>query len=282
MPAHKPELAVGYTPRDVALVRSACLSLATFLGDFLDDLVVVGGLVPTLLIPVEELEEGKPVHIGTQDLDLGIGLALLDQSRYVELVAQLRAAGFVPDATEQGKPSNYRWKHSVESVTVDFLIAPGGSTPVAGNTKVRIIDEHLSAFLAVGLPLAFEDRRKVSLAGKTLRGEDATRELWVAGAGAFIVLKALACKGLGLNKDAYDLVYVLENYGTEHVTEVAAALRPLLNHPATEEAIAVLRSEFGTATSVGPMRAAAFLGADENFRADVVGAVAELLRLLGR
>ncbi len=46
----KPGNATGYTARQATLVRRTCLYLATRLGDFADDLVVVGGMVPSLLI----------------------------------------------------------------------------------------------------------------------------------------------------------------------------------------------------------------------------------------
>lgn len=280
MPRRKPQTADGYTPKDVALVRSACLSLATYLGSFLEDLVIVGGLAPTLLVPSERLVGAEP-HVGTQDLDVGISLALLDQGRYTALVEQLQSADFTQDVTDQGKPANYRWKHRVEPVTVDFLIAPVGAAPTTGNTNVRMIDDNLSAFLNKGLPLAFKDRTKVPLAGKTLRGEEATRDVWVCGAGAFVILKALALVGRGENKDAYDLVYVLQNFGAGY-EDVANALRPHLADPVTKEGLAILRSEFATAASIGPMRAASFLGrqADDAYKADVVGAVSELLLLV--
>lgn len=37
--------------------------------------------------------------------------------------------------------------------------------------------------------------------------------MWVSGPGAFVVLKGLAFRLRGENKDAYDLVYVLLEYG---------------------------------------------------------------------
>ena len=61
-----------------------------------DDLVVVGGLVPTLLIPHQNLPPGALSHVGTMDLDLGLGLGILDEERYVELADQLAQAGFEP------------------------------------------------------------------------------------------------------------------------------------------------------------------------------------------
>jgi hypothetical protein len=46
----KPTTAAGYPPDQVARVNATCLYLATKLGDLMPELVVVGGLVPSLLI----------------------------------------------------------------------------------------------------------------------------------------------------------------------------------------------------------------------------------------
>lgn len=275
----KPPTAAHYVPKDIELVRSACLTLASHLGSFVDDLVVVGGLVPTLLIAPRE---GREPHAGTKDLDIGLSLALLQESRYVQLVSHLQSANFEPDRTEAGKPANHRWKHRVDHVTVDFLIASDPKVTTA-DAKVRIIADNLSAVLASGLPLAFRDRKKVELSGKTLRGEELTRELWVCGAGAFLVLKALAFRGRGENKDAYDLFYVLENFGEAYVSDVATALAPLMDHEAARQATAILAADFSSPRHAGPARAAEFLGrsSDEGFKADRAGAIVELLRELG-
>lgn len=48
--AQKPNHASGYGPAQVEHVRATCLNIATKLGDFLDEIVIVGGLVPSLLI----------------------------------------------------------------------------------------------------------------------------------------------------------------------------------------------------------------------------------------
>ena len=47
----KPLFAADYKREDLVLVRQTCLYVAAKLGDLLDDLVVVGGLVPSLLVP---------------------------------------------------------------------------------------------------------------------------------------------------------------------------------------------------------------------------------------
>ena len=48
--ADKPKRASEYKPEQVELVRAACLYVATKLGDMMDDLVIIGGLVPSLII----------------------------------------------------------------------------------------------------------------------------------------------------------------------------------------------------------------------------------------
>lgn len=71
MAIEKPTIASQYPSGQTARIRATCLLLATRLGDLMDDLVVVGGLVPSLLIDQEPLP-GASLHTGTMDLDLGL------------------------------------------------------------------------------------------------------------------------------------------------------------------------------------------------------------------
>lgn len=62
--ADKPKRAWEYGSEQVALVRATCLYVATKLGDLMDEVVVVGGLVPSLLIDQSSLPEGASTHEG--------------------------------------------------------------------------------------------------------------------------------------------------------------------------------------------------------------------------
>lgn len=64
----KPATSEGYCSQQLERVHSTCLYLATKLGDLLDEIVVVGGLVPYLLVDQEELPMGLDPHVGTMDL----------------------------------------------------------------------------------------------------------------------------------------------------------------------------------------------------------------------
>jgi len=194
----KPTTVTGYPSSQTALVRSTCLYVATKLGDLLDDIVVVGGLAPTLLIDQDHLPPGAERHVGTLDLDVGLSLAILDDRRYEEIVARLTRAGFSPDKNEAGNATRQRWRVAVGAtayVSVDFLIPPSTATDKGGT--LRHLDKDLAAVITPGLGLASRDREKVNLKGTTIAGEAAERDLWVCGPGAFVVLKALAFDGRG-------------------------------------------------------------------------------------
>jgi hypothetical protein len=118
------------------------------------------------------------------------------------------------------------------------------------------------------LPLAFRDRERITLDGPTILEESARREIWVCGPGAYVVLKALAFRSRGENKDAYDLFYILENFG-RGVSEGAEHFRLLLDDPATEAAVAVLEQDFASHEGIGPRRVAEFItgGPDDAIQA---------------
>ena len=273
----KPIRASDYFPAQAELVRSTCLYVATKLGDLMDDVVVVGGLVPSLLVEQSDPPEGLQPHVGTMDLDIGLKLALLDGGRYRTLSGRLRDAGFTQDETEAGRPTGQRWRITgTASVTVDFLIQPSRETDQGG--KLRNIEEGFAAIITPGLELAFRDRRQVSISGKTIFGENARRDVWTCGPGAFVLLKALAFRSRGDNKDAYDLFYVVRNFGTG-VGDVVERLRPLLDHAEAQRAIEILREDFSGHDAVGPQRVAEFLhgGPEDETQAEVVSFVRQLL-----
>lgn len=276
--AEKPGRASDYSSEQAELVRATCLYVATKLGDLMDELVVVGGLVPSLLIDPAALPEGTPPHVGTLDLDVGLTLALLDEGRYRALTERLRNAGFTQHETDKGLPTRQRWRitASTGTVTVDFLIPPSRETDRGG--RLRDIEKDFAAIISPGLNLAFQDQRRVRIDGKTIFGENASHEVWVCGPGAFVVLKALAFRGRGENKDAYDLYYLVRNFGGG-VEDVAASLRPLLEDAEARQAIEVLRSDFLDIDGTGPRRVADFLMGqpDDETQADVVGFIKRLL-----
>lgn len=284
MPApEKPRHRSGYTPEAFAQVKAACLTVAVTLGAYLDDLCIVGGLVPALLIDIARGTGGAAgeVHPGTNDLDIGLALALLDEERYAAISARLRAEGFHPDVNPNGNPTVQRWRMGDLPITIDFLMPPA---PDQEDTlRVHNLEPDFGALVTPGLDLAFDERVQIELDGLTLTGEHARRFIPVCGPGAFVVLKALAFSDRAEPKDAYDLVYVLRYAGGR----TAAIAEQLRRHAATSptivnQAIDALARDFADPADIGPRRAAQFAVIDpaevDNAAADAHGYIDDLLR----
>ena len=276
----KPSSGEGYGTEQLGSVRQTCLYMATKLGDLLDEIVVVGGLVPYLLVDQDNLPSGLEPHAGTMDLDMGLALAILNRERYRDLGARLRDAGFEPDVNEQGNARLQTWTASTPlPVRVDFLIPPTDETDQGG--KLLHIETDLAAIVTPGLELAFKDRRWKELSGQLPSGASATRKIPVCGPGAFTVLKALAFGNRSENKDAYDLFYVWSGVG---VSDVAGSLAPLQPNTYIDNAMSVIGRDFCKHDGLGPIATAQFItqGIDDDVQADVVGHAQELLRSMGR
>ena len=278
--AFKPATGDGYGSEDLALVRQVCLYLATRLGDLLEDIAVVGGLAPSLLVDQDALSPSMEPHAGTRDLDLALALPILSPEKYQALRDRLQGAGFSPDVNREGNPTFQRWVTiSGQPIQVDFLIPPSLEEDRGGS--LRHIETDLAAVITPGLDLAFLDRRWITLSDVTPSGEQATRTIPVCGPGAFTVLKALAFGNRGENKDAYDLFYVWRGVG---VQDVARRLTPLRPNTHIESALNIIDRDFTNHDGPGPRRTAMFIYGrpDDEVQADVVGQVQALLRLLGR
>lgn len=263
----KPKTRAGYLGPATQLIKQAALTLAVAVDDLKDDLVIVGGLVPTLLI--EKPPASLDAHVGTMDLDVGLHVAVLNDERYAKISARMRSSG-LNAIVEGGKTTRQKWRFTLSeslSIDVDFLI-PG---------TTEDLESDFAAIITPGLRLAFADKEKRTITDKTLKGEDASRDIYVCGPASFTVLKALAFRSRGENKDAYDLCYVLRAYGARGPEDVAEIFRKLPDAPQKAAAIEILKSDFATKNSVGIRRAVEFERGegveDDALAADLVGAV---------
>ncbi|MFB6356884.1 MAG: hypothetical protein ABEJ65_10265 [bacterium] len=177
MADEKPLTAEGYDESDVEAIESTCLFIATKLGDLMDDVVIIGGLVPRLIFEQMETEERMERHVGTRDLDVGLSVALFDDSRYEKIEERIRRAGFENDENEEGNKTTHRWVFEEPGikVEVDFQIPP--TKPGDEGGTIRNLTENLSAVITPGLDLAFENPKPVKLSGETPFGEQAERTI---------------------------------------------------------------------------------------------------------
>lgn len=283
--SEKPRHRLGYSLEELDQVKAACLTVAVTLGAHLDDVCIVGGIVPALIIDSRRsATDGDERHPGTNDLDIGLALAVLEEQRYTEISARLRAEGFKADANAAGNPTVQRWRLGELNVTVDFLIPPHPGQD--DRVRVHNLEGDFGALVTPGLQLAFEERTSIELDGHTLRGEPVRRAVPVCGPAAFVVLKALAFGDRGEPKDAYDLVYVLR-HAPARGEDIGARLAAHADRyrGIVARALGLLARDFARPDGLGPTRVARFTLPDppepnelDAARADAHGYVDDLLR----
>ncbi|MCK6516647.1 nucleotidyl transferase AbiEii/AbiGii toxin family protein [Myxococcota bacterium] len=266
----------GYSVELADRARSVCLLLATVLGDLMDEIVVVGGLVPYLIIDQERVAVR---HVGTKDLDIGLSLTLLDEGRYKAVGDRLRDKGFVPALNKKGNLSHATWVH--DGYPIDFLIPPSSEDSVPGS--LQHLEDKWAAYKMPSVALAFRDIIPVLIDGQTPGGVCAKRTVNVCGPAAFVASKALAFHKRGNEKDAYDLVYMLKNYGEDSLEEIIDRFRQFGNDPTAQEALRCLAADFPNDSHNGPNAAARFMTGevDDELLQEAVTYVQALLADLG-
>ena len=249
--------------------------------------VIIGGLVPSLLVPVPE--PGLEPHIGTRDLDLCLSVALVDGDvgEYDRLENSLRNAGFDMVPRADGTPESWRWRDRL-GVTIEFFCPPGKNRSRPGKLfRPRgVVGGKLSALVLAAGHLIDRDVRDVELEVELPHGGGQTRHvLKVVGPSAYLASKVDALRARDKNKDAYDIVWIVECWPGGQLelarTIVASAVIDELGPTLT-----ALGEEFATIDSAGAVKYGRFMARDtaasDHASRQAVGAVAALLAALER
>ncbi len=81
-----------YDAQQVKSAHSVMLELFNLLGEYRDDIVVIGGWVPALLIPQDHVQ-----HIGSMDVDLALNHKTLRDPGYKTIRKLLLERGYRQD-----------------------------------------------------------------------------------------------------------------------------------------------------------------------------------------
>jgi tRNA nucleotidyltransferase/poly(A) polymerase len=96
---------IDYTLELIEAARSVLLEIMRVLGEYQDDIVIVGGWVPELL-----LSQADEEHIGSIDVDLALNHRRLDEAGYKTILELLLARGYV----QANHGQRHRLGHDVE------------------------------------------------------------------------------------------------------------------------------------------------------------------------
>jgi hypothetical protein len=267
-----------YSADQVEAARSVLLELVHLLGEYRDDIVVVGGWVPQLILP-----PGRPPHVGSIDVDLALNHRNLRDAGYATIQALLNRRGYEQDPRQ---PFIYHRTVIVNGnaikVEVDFLAGEYEGT----GAKHRTQPVHEGrARKARGCDLAFDLYVETEIEGELPEGGRDQARVRVSSVVAFLVMKGMALHDRLKEKDAWDIYFTLINH-PGGLNALAQEIRQHLDHGLVHEGLKKIADKFASPDHMGPKFVADFEDIqDEDERAirmrDAYERVNRLLELLG-
>lgn len=255
--------------------------------------ILIGGLVPGLLV----LDPGPASqrHVGTADVDICLSVALIegDTAEYDRIEAGLRKAGFGPT------DKTYAWKRATGlGIKVEFFCPAGRGRP-AGNmfrpaaADAPLVKHNMGSKLSAAALEAGEviSADVVDVEREVTLPDDGGRTAWtfrVTGLTGFLVAKTAALHNRDKPKDAYDIVWLLENWpGGAEGAAAAVIGSGLMERTDVTESLRRLKAEFAGTDRLGPASYVRFMAsggalADERLRLarQAMGAVSEFAAAL--
>jgi len=239
-----------YSADQIAAAKSVLLELVRLLGEYHDDIVVVGGWVPEFILPAYPNR-----HVGTLDVDLALNHAKVQEVGYETIRRLLLKRGYEP---HKQQPFIFFRTVLVAGksirVEVDFLAGEYGGTGRSHRTQ-RIQDSR--ARKARGCDLAFEMFTEVRVEGTLPDGGRDSASVLVASIVPFLVMKGMALHERLKEKDAWDIYFALTNY-PGGVDALVAEARPHIGDSLVREGFAKIGEKFASPEHVGPSFVADF------------------------
>jgi hypothetical protein len=239
-----------YSKDQIAAAKSVLLELVRLLGEYRDDIVVVGGWVPELILPAYPNR-----HVGTLDVDLALNHAKLREAGYQTIRKLLLKRGYEP---HEAQPfiffRNVPIGGGAIKVEVDFLAGEYGGTGRKHRTQ-RIQDAR--ARKARGCDLAIQMPTEVRVEGTLPDGGKDSANVLVASIVPFLVMKGMALHDRLKEKDAWDIYFAMTNY-PGGVAALSDETRPHVNHRLVREGLDKIGGKFASPEHAGPAFVADF------------------------
>lgn len=243
---------VDYPERAVTAANSTLLEVICILGEYRENIILVGGLVPRHLIPNAE----EP-HVGSVDIDLALNHRELQEAGYRTILQLPNQHGYTQDDRQ---PFIFRREIEVDGepvlVQLDLLSGEYGGTGKSHRTQ-KIQD--IRPRKARGADLVFENFVEVEITGQLPGGGKDRALIRIASIVPFIVMKATALRDRLKEKDAYDIYYCVRYY-REDPAELVGEFKPYIGNDLVQEALEILSEKFASPEHVGPVDVANFLG----------------------
>jgi len=252
-----------YNQPEVQACFSVIVEVITILGEYRDNIVLIGGNVPPLLIP-----SAKDKHPGSLDVDLALDFKNITSPAYKTIVKTLRSRGYYQNGEQPFifyRDINIKPNRKI-TVQIDLLAGEYGGT---GKTHRHQKIQDAQARKVRGCDLVFDAPLKVKLKGTLPSGAVNEVTINIPSAGPFLVTKGMALWDRLKEKDAFD-IYFCCRYFPGGVEALAEAIKPLVHNKLVQEGLGKIKAKFFDVDALGPVGVVDFMELeDEEERARI-------------
>lgn len=255
----EPDVASDYDDRGVQAAHAVLVEIGLVLGAHRDAIVVIGGSVPSLLLP-----GAKPSHIGSLDIDLNLNTEKLAEHGYADLVDKLEKAGYQRNV-EGLKPFQLKRVVNLDdggepiAVIVDLLMPKGAKTQKNRPQHV----EGLRVQEIDGGDIALQSNLKMMIAGTMPDKRQYKAEMLVASIPALLVMKGYALVQRDKKKDAYDIYFCVREF-EGGIEALAAQCKALMGDAVVLQGYKNIALQFEKEDGFGPETVRRFLADSES------------------
>ena len=238
-----------YNQIAVNAAYSVLIEIVRVLGEYRDNIVLIGGWVPQILF-----QNKDDLHTGSIDIDLALDHRQITDEGYKGIHDLLIDRGY-----RQGKqPFIFHRTVKIEgvevSVQVDLL---SGEYEGTGKSHRHQKIQEIRTRKVRGCDLAFNNPIELTIEGNLPGGAKDSVVLKVLSMVSFLIMKAIVLDDRPKEKDAYNIYYCLKQY-SDRLDDLVAEFEPHLENTLIQEGLARLAKNFETVDHTGPKYVAAF------------------------
>ncbi|MGM0365065.1 MAG: hypothetical protein ACQEP5_00860 [Actinomycetota bacterium] len=250
----------NYGKEEVKISLSVLVELMTVLGNYRNNIVLIGGWVPYFILDSNDMP-----HVGSIDIDLALNFKEITDESYKTILDLLNQRGY----RQGSQPNIFLREIQIKNgnsfvVQVDLLSGEYGGTTKSHRMQ-RV--QNIKARKVRGCDLAFEYNILLSVHSVMPDGAKNSVDIKIASVIPFLVMKGMAIWERKKEKDAYDIYYTVSNYpgGINNLIDV---FKPVVDNKLVQEGLGKIYSKFSSIDSIGPTWLIQFLNIEDREEVD--------------
>ena len=229
-----------YTAEGVEAARSVLVELVHLLGEYKEDIVLIGGWVPEVCCPIL-----TGPHVGSMDVDIALNHQKIQEEGYKRIEALLQRGGY-----RQGEQPFIFFrtvKVDDKEIDVEVNLLAGEYEGTSKSHRHQKI-QGIRVRKVRGCDLVFEMRKEIKIEGRLPNGAHDAVTVRVSSIAPFLVMKGMAMDARIKEKDAWDIYYCVLNY-PGGIDSLAEEFKPHLHHELVREGLQRIAGKFSSGNS---------------------------------